>query len=87
MGPAQAGDWRAKLLVVGVVGLICAGLYPTVVVPLQIAYGGKPRPERDPNLRPGFEKRSMWGQLDSHIKQQQQDGSDAPAAADQQQQR
>lgn len=24
--------------------VICAGLYPTVVVPLQIAYFGKPRP-------------------------------------------
>lgn len=26
--------------------------------------------ERDPNLKPAFEKKSMWGQLDSHIKQQ-----------------
>jgi hypothetical protein len=26
------------------VAVICAGLYPTVVVPLQIAYFGKPRP-------------------------------------------
>lgn len=40
--------------------------------------------ERDPNLRPGFEKRSMWGQLDTHIKQQQEDGSDTPAADQQQ---
>jgi hypothetical protein len=26
--------------------------------------------ERDPNLKPAFEKKSMWGQLDTHIKQQ-----------------
>jgi hypothetical protein len=30
--------------VASVVGLICAGIYPVVVVPLQIAYGGAERP-------------------------------------------
>lgn len=34
----------APLQVFGVVGIICAGIYPTVIVPLQIAYGGAPRP-------------------------------------------
>lgn len=42
----KAGS-RAETLrtqVASVVGLICAGIYPVVVVPLQIAYGGAERP-------------------------------------------
>jgi hypothetical protein len=30
--------------VAGIVAVICAGLYPAVVVPLQIAYGGREHP-------------------------------------------
>jgi len=32
------------LQVLSVVGIICAGAYPTVIVPLRIAYGGAERP-------------------------------------------
>ena len=36
-----------------VVGIIGAGLYPTVIVPLQIAYGGRERPVRVGDERGG----------------------------------
>eukprot|EP00775_Hariotina_reticulata_P004985 gene4984-5227_t len=55
--------------VLSVVGIICAGIYPTVIVPLQIAYGGAERPARDPNLAPGFKKSGMWGEIDAASKQ------------------
>ncbi|WIA41172.1 hypothetical protein OEZ86_004787 [Tetradesmus obliquus] len=67
---AAAGNWKSKLAVASVVGLICAGIYPVVVVPLQIAYGGAERPARDPGLpSAGFKKGGMWGHIDSASKQ------------------
>lgn len=59
----MAGDWRAKLLVASVVGFIGLGTYLVIVPPLQIAYGGAARPERDPGLAPGFTKKGMWGAI------------------------
>lgn len=49
-----------------IVGVIGAALYPTVVVPLQIAYGGRERPARpsDAPPRPGFKKGGVWREIE-----------------------
>lgn len=64
----MAGDWRSKVAVAVVVAVIGAGLYPTVIVPLQIAYGDRERPARDPSLEPGFTKRGMWKEIEAAAK-------------------
>jgi len=57
--------------VAGVVGLICLGLYPAVVVPLQIAYAGREHPAQ----------RRMREEAAARAEQEQQAGTAASAAA------
>ncbi|GBF95651.1 hypothetical protein Rsub_08633 [Raphidocelis subcapitata] len=73
----MAGDWRSKVAVAVVVTVIGCGLYPSVVVPLQIAYGGRERPERDPSLQPGFTKKSMWKEIESSAQPADKEGGKA----------
>lgn len=56
-----------------VVAAIGAALYPTVVVPLQIAYGGRERPQRpDAPLQAGFSKKGVWREIESSSKKGEQ---------------
>lgn len=71
--PAPPPSPRKNLQVAGIVGLICAGLYPTVVVPLQIAYAGREHPAQK-RLREEAEQRQQ-------AEQQQQEKADRAAAA------
>lgn len=50
---------RNKVAVAVIVGGILAALYPAVIVPLQSSSNGREK------LRPGFQKASMWKELDS----------------------
>jgi hypothetical protein len=61
-----------KKQVAGVVGLICAGLYPTVVVPLQIAYAGREHPAQ---------RRMREEAAAARAEQEQQQAGAAAAAA------
>jgi hypothetical protein len=63
--PQSTHNPRFQIKVGLIVAVIGVALYPTVVVPLQIAYGGRERPARDPALAPAFSKKGacVWSVL------------------------
>jgi len=72
----MSGDRRAKLAVFTVVTVICAGLYPVVLLPLLSASQGGHSRE---HAQPGFKRGGMWGHIDQRIghsdKEDQQEGN------------